>query len=108
MRRCFVCVGGGSGAARRWWDGQVCCVGLWCEWMLCSARARRDVCACAVGQPCQVGSADGGEGFECLLEAMAGARRAGGGAMCVVEVRSARGRWVWVVCVDVECVHEVC
>ena len=33
-----------------------------------------------------VGSADGGEGFECLLEAMAGARRAGGGAMCVVEV----------------------
>ena len=27
MHRWFVCVGGGSGAARRWWDGQVCCVG---------------------------------------------------------------------------------
>ena len=50
----------------------------------------------------------GMRGLECLLEAMAGVRRAGGGAMCVVEVRSARGRWVWVVCVDVKCVHVLC
>ena len=39
---------------------------------------------------------------------MAGVSGAGGGAMCVVEVWSARGRWVWVVCVDVECVHMLC
>ena len=76
--------------------------------MSCAARARRAVCACAVGQKWQAGNVCGVEGLECLLGALACARRAGGGATCVVEVRSARGRWVWVVCVDVECVHEVC
>ena len=54
--------------------------------MSCVARVRRAVCACAEGLKCQVGSAESGEGVGHLLRAKVGARRAGGGAKCVVEV----------------------